>query len=166
MKIALGSDHGGLELKRKVFEFLKSKNYECTDCGTYDDKSVDYPDYAKAVCDEVLSGKAEKGILFCGTGIGISIAANKINGIRCANLSDTYSAAKCVEHNDCNVISLGGRTLGVPTLPVPALSSPQRKPTEPLSATMSPVSASTSTVFHSGLLVSPRFSGRCEARRK
>ena len=113
MKIALGSDHGGLELKRKVFEFLKSKNFECIDCGTYDDNSVDYPDYAKAVCDEVLSCKAEKGILFCGTGIGISIAANKINGIRCANLSDTYSAAKCVEHNDCNVISLGGRTLGV-----------------------------------------------------
>ena len=113
MKIALGSDHGGLELKGKVFEFLKSKNYECIDCGTYDDKSVDYPDYANIVCNEVLSGNAEKGILFCGTGIGISIAANKINGIRCANLSDTYSASKCVEHNDCNVISLGGRTLGV-----------------------------------------------------
>ena len=113
MKIALGSDHGGLELKGKVLQFLNSKNYESIDCGTYDDKSVDYPDYAKIVCNEVLSGNAEKGILFCGTGIGISIAANKIDGIRCANLSDTYSASKCVEHNDCNVISLGGRTLGV-----------------------------------------------------
>lgn len=113
MKLVLGCDHGGFELKNKVLEYLTKKGYECEDVGTYTTDSVDYPDIAKKVCEKVLSKEAEKGILFCGTGIGISIAANKIDGIRCANLSDTYSAAKCVEHNNCNVISIGGRTVGV-----------------------------------------------------
>lgn len=113
MKIALGADHGGFDLKEKILTHLKNQGYECIDLGTYDSNSVDYPDYAELVCNEVLSKKVDKGILFCGTGIGISIAANKIKGIRCANLSDTYSAAKCVEHNNCNVISIGGRTVGV-----------------------------------------------------
>lgn len=113
MKLVLGSDHGGFELKNKVLEYLQKKGYDCTDVGTYSTESVDYPDYAQKVCEKVLNGECEKAILFCGTGIGISIAANKIDGIRCANVSDTYSAAKCVEHNNCNVISIGGRTVGV-----------------------------------------------------
>ena len=113
MKIGFGSDHGGFELKEKVLRYLKEKGYECVDFGTYNTDSVDYPDYSLIVSKAVLNKEIDKGILFCGTGIGISIAANKINGIRCANLSDTFSARMCVEHNDCNMIALGGRTVGV-----------------------------------------------------
>ncbi len=113
MKIGFGCDHGGFELKKQVLKYLQDKGYECIDYGIYENQSVDYPDYAKIVAKAVLNKEVDKGILFCGTGIGISIAANKIKGIRCANLSDTYSAGKCVEHNNCNMISLGGRTVGV-----------------------------------------------------
>lgn len=113
MKIGFGADHGGVELKEQVLRYLKDKGYECVDFGTNTTESVDYPDYAFAVSKAVINKEVDRGILFCGTGIGISIAANKIDGIRCANLSDTYSAAKCVEHNDCNIIALGGRTVGV-----------------------------------------------------
>ncbi|EHL14848.1 RpiB/LacA/LacB family sugar-phosphate isomerase [Peptoanaerobacter stomatis] len=113
MKIGFGCDHGGFELKKQVLKYLQDKGYECIDYGIYENQSVDYPDYAKIVAKAVLNKEVDKGILFCGTGIGISIAANKIKGIRCANLSDTYSASKCVEHNNCNMISLGGRTVGV-----------------------------------------------------
>lgn len=113
MKIGFGSDHGGFELKEKVLKYLKDKGYECIDFGTYNTDSVDYPDYSLTVSKAVLNKEVDKGILFCGTGIGISIAANKINGIRCANLSDTFSARMCVEHNNCNMIALGGRTVGV-----------------------------------------------------
>ena len=112
MKIGFGCDHGGFELKKQVLKYLQDKGYECIDYGIYENQSVDYPDYAKIVAKAVLNKEIDKGILFCGTGIGISIAANKIKGIRCANLSDTYSASKCVEHNNCNMISLGGRTVG------------------------------------------------------
>lgn len=112
-KIGFGSDHGGFELKNAVMEHLKNAGYELKDYGTYTKDSVDYPDFAQKVADAVISGDVDCGIVFCGTGIGISIAANKVKGIRCANLSDTYSAAKCVEHNNCNMIALGGRTVGV-----------------------------------------------------
>ena len=112
-KIGFGSDHGGFELKNAVMEHLKNAGYELKDYGTYTKDSVDYPDFAQKVADAVISGDVDCGIVFCGTGIGISIAANKVKGIRCANISDTYSAAKCVEHNNCNMIALGGRTVGV-----------------------------------------------------
>lgn len=110
----LASDHGGFQLKEAMLKALKARfpEYSFVDLGCHDTSSVDYPDYAKLACLEVLQAKAEAAILFCGTGIGISIAANKIAGIRCAHLSDCYSAAKCKEHNNANAISLGGRVIG------------------------------------------------------
>lgn len=110
----LAADHGGFNLKEAMLKALKGRfpEYNFIDLGCHDTSSVDYPDYAKQACLEVVQGKAEAAILFCGTGIGISIAANKIKGIRCAHLSDCYSAAKCKEHNDANAISLGGRVIG------------------------------------------------------
>lgn len=110
----LAADHGGFYLKEAMLKALKERFKECTflDLGCADTESVDYSDYAKKACMEVLNGHAEAAILFCGTGIGISIAANKIAGIRCAHLSDCYSAAKCKEHNNANAISLGGRVIG------------------------------------------------------
>lgn len=112
MKIGIGCDHGGFELKGHVIEHLKNKGIEVTDYGTYSEQSVDYPDCAKPVCEAVLSGDVECGILICGTGIGISIAANKIKGIRAALCSDTYSARMTKQHNNANVICLGGRVVG------------------------------------------------------
>ena len=112
MTIALGSDHGGYELKKIVIEHLKQKGYETTDFGTHDSNSCDYSDYAVPVCEAVLSGKASFGILICGTGIGMSISANKINGIRCALLSDVFSAKATREHNDTNVMAMGARVTG------------------------------------------------------
>lgn len=111
--IAIGCDHGGFELKNEIIKHLKDKGIEIKDFGCYDTNSVDYPDIAKAVCDSVVSGGSEKGILVCGTGIGMSIAANKVKGIRAALLSDTFSAKMTAAHNNSNVIALGGRVLGV-----------------------------------------------------
>ena len=111
-KIGLGADHGGYELKEKIKKYLNEKGYELKDYGTFSKDSVDYPDFAKLVAEGVVNKEVDCGMIFCGTGIGISIAANKVKGIRCANLSDTYSAAKSVEHNNCNMIALGGRTVG------------------------------------------------------
>ena len=111
-KIIIGSDHGGFDLKQEVISFLKDEmKYEVTDMGCYDKNSVDYPDIAEAVCGEVLK-TSQFGILICGTGIGISISANKINGIRCALCSDEYSAKMTRHHNNANVLALGGRTVG------------------------------------------------------
>ena len=110
--LALGADHGGYELKNCIKEYLLEKGIEVKDFGTNGPESVDYPIYAKIVAEAVTSGEAEGGILFCGTGIGISIAANKIKGIRCAHLSDPYSARLAKEHNNANVIALGGRVTG------------------------------------------------------
>ncbi len=110
--IAIGCDHGGLELKESIIKHLKDRGFEVNDFGTYTKESVDYPDIAAKVCPEVLNGKCEFGILICGTGIGISIAANKHKGIRAALCSDPYSAAKTKEHNNANVICLGGRVTG------------------------------------------------------
>ncbi len=111
MKICIGADHGGFALKSEIITHLKQKGYEISDVGTYDLNSCDYPDIAELVCAEVLEGKAVKGILVCGTGIGISISANKIKGIRCALLSDVFSAKATREHNDTNVMALGARVI-------------------------------------------------------
>jgi ribose 5-phosphate isomerase B len=110
--IAIGSDHGGFELKKHVIGHLIEKGIEVKDFGTFTEDSVDYPDCAKPVCKAVLSGEAERGILLCGTGIGISIAANKFDGIRAALCGDVFSAKMAREHNDANIICLGGRVTG------------------------------------------------------
>ncbi|HTG70400.1 MAG TPA: ribose 5-phosphate isomerase B [Candidatus Udaeobacter sp.] len=112
MKIAIGADHAGYRLKDEVVPFLQSLGHEIEDVGCSCDQSVDYPDYALPVCDLVTSGKAERGILICGTGIGMSIAANKVRGIRCALVSDMFSAKATREHNDTNVLALGERVTG------------------------------------------------------
>ena len=110
--LVIGSDHGGYELKNHIIKLLKEKGIEFKDCGCYSEDSVDYPDIAKAVCTEITEGRAERGILICGTGIGISIAANKIKGIRAALCSDVYSAKMCRQHNNANVLCMGGRVIG------------------------------------------------------
>ncbi len=113
--IALGCDHGGFELKNKILEFLKDSGYEVNDFGIYENKSVDYPDIAKVVCESIQNGKCDCGILVCGTGIGMSIAANKHKGIRAAVCGDIYSAKMTKIHNNSNVIALGGRVIGEDT---------------------------------------------------
>ena len=112
MKVAIGCDHGGFELKKQVVKHLADQGYELTDVGCNSLDSVDYPVYAKKVCDLVNNGDVELGILICGTGIGMSMAANKIKGIRAALLSDCFSAEKTREHNNANVMCLGGRVIG------------------------------------------------------
>lgn len=111
--IAVGCDQGGYALKCEILKFLDEKGVVYEDLGTYDEGSTDYPIYAKKVCESVLSGKAEKGILVCGTGIGVSMAANRYKGIRCALCGDVFSAKATRAHNDSNVLALGGRVLGV-----------------------------------------------------
>lgn len=111
--IAVGCDQGGYALKCEILKFLDEKGVVYEDLGTYDEGSTDYPIYAKKVCESVLSGKAEKGILICGTGIGVSMAANRYKGIRCALCGDVFSAKATRAHNDSNVLALGGRVLGV-----------------------------------------------------
>lgn len=110
--IALGSDHGGFRLKQEIMKYLDEKGLAYKDYGTYTEDSCDYPVFGEAVGNAVAGGECEKGILVCGTGIGISIAANKVNGIRAANCADCYSAEYCRRHNDANVLALGARTLG------------------------------------------------------
>ena len=110
--IAIGCDHGALELKEQLVEHLKKRGIECKDVGTYTSESCDYPVYANKVTDLVTSGECELGILMCGTGIGMSMAANKVKGIRAALCSDCFSAQATREHNNANVLALGGRILG------------------------------------------------------
>lgn len=112
MKIAIGSDHGGYELKELIYKFLQEEGFEVTDFGTHSEESCDYPVYAQKVAEAVAAGKYQRGIVLCGTGIGISIAANKVPGIRCALVSDCYSARATRQHNDSNMLALGGRTTG------------------------------------------------------
>ena len=113
MKITIGSDHGAVELKEEVKKVLAEfENVEVKDVGTFGTDSVDYPDIAEKVCADVTSGQSDRGIVLCGTGIGISIAANKISGIRCALCHDVFSAKKSREHNDANVLAMGGRVIG------------------------------------------------------
>ena len=109
MKIAFGCDHGGFAVKNAVINHLKTKGYEVLDFGTFCEDSCDYPDFALKVAKSVTSGEAEKGVLICGTGIGMSIAANKVKGIRCAHVNDAFSAEFTRRHNDSNVIALGAR---------------------------------------------------------
>lgn len=110
--IAIGSDHGGFALKEQVIAHLKEQGYEVKDFGCYDTKSVDYPAYGHAVGKAVAGGACEKGIVICTTGIGISIAANKIPGVRCALCSEPHSARMTREHNDANVLAMGGGLIG------------------------------------------------------
>ena len=113
MKITIGSDHGAVDLKEEVKMVLKEfGDIEIKDVGTFGTDSVDYPDIAEKVCADVVSGAADRGIVLCGTGIGISIASNKIKGIRCALCGDVYSARMSREHNNANVLAMGGRVTG------------------------------------------------------
>jgi ribose 5-phosphate isomerase B len=110
--IAIGSDHGGFDLKEKVIAHLKEQGIECKDYGCYDKSSCDYPIYGRAVAEAVAKGECEKGIVICTTGIGISITANKVKGIRCALCADTVSAKLTRLHNDANVLAMGAGIVG------------------------------------------------------
>ena len=115
MRIAIGCDHGGLDHKNAIVEHLKNRGFEVKDSGIYENHSVDYPDIAVKVCKDITSGECELGILVCGTGIGMSLAANKVKGIRAAAVSEHFSAKYTRLHNNSNVICLGGRVIGVGT---------------------------------------------------
>lgn len=110
--IAIGSDHGGFELKQAIMTHLDARGLEYKDFGTYSTASCDYPEYGRAVAKAVASGEYERGILICGTGIGISIAANKVPGIRAALCTDCFMAEATRQHNDANILALGGRVVG------------------------------------------------------
>ena len=112
MKIAIGCDHGALDLKNATVKHLEAKGYEVKDFGTYTMDSCDYPDFAEAAAKAVASGECDKGIVMCTTGIGISIAANKVPGIRCALLHETWSAKMTREHNDTNMMAMGAAIVG------------------------------------------------------
>lgn len=111
--IALGSDHVGIELKRVIIKYFNEKNIEYKDFGALSEERTDYPIFAEKVAKSVVNGECEKGIIFCGTGIGISIAANKVNGIRAVVCSDCYSAKLSKEHNNTNILALGSRVVGI-----------------------------------------------------
>ena len=110
--IAIGSDHGGYALKQEILRHLEAAGYAYKDFGTYTEESCDYPEYGEAVARAVASGEYARGILICGTGIGISISANKVRGIRAAVCTDCYSAEMTRRHNDANILALGGRVVG------------------------------------------------------
>ena len=110
--IALGCDHAGVQLKGQIAAYLAARGLDYKDYGTYDEASCDYPDYAQKVGEAVVGGEAERGILICGTGVGISISANKVPGIRAALCTDTFTARMSREHNDSNVLCLGARVVG------------------------------------------------------
>jgi ribose 5-phosphate isomerase B len=113
MRLAIGSDHAGFDLKNVLAAFLRELGHDLTDVGTHDTRPVDYPDYAEAVGKAVLDGRAERGVLICGSGVGASVAANKLPGIRAGLCHDTYSAHQGVEHDEMNVVVLGARVIGV-----------------------------------------------------
>jgi ribose 5-phosphate isomerase B len=112
VKIAIGSDHGGYELKDLIISYLQNNGHDVTDCGCTSLVSVDYPDFAKKVCSEVRSGSCDAGILICGTGIGMSIAANRYRDIRAALCHDSFTARMSREHNNANVLCIGARVTG------------------------------------------------------
>ena len=112
MRIAIGCDHGAFALKNKVIEHLEKQGHEVRDFGTYSTESCDYPDFAAAAARAVASGECQRGIVLCTTGIGVSITANKVNGIRCALLSDVMSARLTREHNDTNMMAIGAGVTG------------------------------------------------------
>lgn len=113
MRIAIGADHAGFALKQVLAEHLRKRGHEVIDQGTGNADPVDYPDFAEAVAKVLLDGRAERGVLICGSGVGASVAANKIPGIRAALCHDTYSARQGVEHDDANLLVLGARVIGV-----------------------------------------------------
>ncbi len=113
MRVVLGADHAGFELKEGLAASLRGGGYQIVDVGTHSDASVDYPDFAEAVAQAVASGQVQRGILVCGSGVGASIAANKVPGVRAGLCHDTYSAHQGVEHDDMNVLCLGARVVGV-----------------------------------------------------
>jgi RpiB/LacA/LacB family sugar-phosphate isomerase len=113
MRIAIATDHAGFRLKKELLEYLKGLGHTLVDLGTNSEDPVDYPDYAEAVGKAVLGGTAERGILICGSGVGASVAANKLKGIRAGLCHDTYSAHQGVEHDDMNVLVLGARVIGL-----------------------------------------------------
>ena len=112
MKISIGCDHGAIGLKNVLLEHLTNKGYEVKDFGTYTTASCDYPEFAKAAAEAVASGECERGIVLCTTGIGVSITANKVKGVRCALLSDVLSARMTREHNDTNMMAIGAAVVG------------------------------------------------------
>jgi ribose 5-phosphate isomerase B len=111
-KIAIGSDHGGFELKKHIVSYLEKKGYEFRDFGVYNSESVDYPVISREVAEHVASGEYSKGILICGSGLGVAIAANKIKGVRAVTCSETYSARMSRQHNNANILTMGGRVVG------------------------------------------------------
>lgn len=113
MKIAMGSDHVGFQMKNELAEYLKSQGHEIDDLGSHSEERTDYPIFGKAVAAAVVSGRADCGILVCGTGVGISIAANKTNGIRAVVCSEPYSAMLSKQHNNTNVLAVGARVIGI-----------------------------------------------------
>jgi ribose 5-phosphate isomerase B len=112
LKIAIGSDHGGFELKNELVQFLSSEGYEFKDFGIYEKVSVDYPVISKTIAKAVANGEYDRGVVICGSGLGVAIAANKICGIRAVTCHDTYSARMSREHNDANVLTMGERVIG------------------------------------------------------
>lgn len=112
MKLVVGGDHAGFELKTKIIPMLRHKGYEIEDVGCFDDTPVDFPDIAAKVCSKILNGEADRGIMFCGTGVGACIACNKTPGIRAAVCHDIYTAHQCVEHDDVQVIAFGAQIIG------------------------------------------------------
>ena len=115
MKIVIGCDHAGFNIKNAVIDHLNHRGFECVDVGTFSKDSCHYPVYAHAACEKILSGECSLGILICGTGIGMSIAANKHDGIRAACCSDTFSARLTREHNNANILCFGERVIGIGT---------------------------------------------------
>ena len=113
MRIAVGADHAGFELKEKLLEYVRAAGHEAIDLGTHSTQSVDYPDYAKAVGVALREDRADRGLLLCGSGVGASVAINKIPGIRAGLCHDSYSAHQGVEHDDMNVLVLGARVIGL-----------------------------------------------------
>lgn len=113
MKVVISADHAGFQLKQQIAEFLRSGGTDFLDLGTHNEDPVDYPDFAEAAARAVLAGKAEKGIVICGSGVGASVAANKIRGIRAGLCHDHYSAHQGVEHDDMNILVLGARVIGI-----------------------------------------------------
>lgn len=112
MKIAIGADHAGVELKNHLADMLTRQGHQLADQGTHNTDSVDYPDFAAKVARAVASGEADRGVLVCGTGIGVAIAANKVDGVRAATCNDLFTAEMCRAHNDANVLTLGARVVG------------------------------------------------------
>ncbi|WP_027408030.1 ribose 5-phosphate isomerase B [Anoxybacillus tepidamans] len=112
MKVAIASDHGGMNIRQEIKKLMEEMGIEYIDLGCECEGSVDYPDYAVPVAEKVASGEVDRGILICGTGIGMSIAANKVKGVRCALVHDLYSARMTREHNDSNVLAMGERVIG------------------------------------------------------